>query len=156
MPLIKEDGSGVEGADTFVTAEELRAFSLKRGTTLSQTDAQVEAALVKALDLLEHHENDFDGVRVLATLPFPRTDSTLFTDTEIPKCVTDAQCVAALASLGGIDLLPVTTGQRVLKRKVDVIETQFADTDARTSIPAFISRISRVMRQAPSIIVDRV
>ena len=154
MPLTKEDGSGVEGADTFVTVTEMRTFALKRGTTLAQTDSVVEAALVKAMDLIESHEDDFAGTRQF-TLPFPRTDSPYAEESTVPEPIANAQCFAALESLKGVDLMPSQTGQRVKRTKVDVVEKEFFSGEARTVVPAFISLIQRFFRTS-TVTVDRV
>lgn len=155
MPLIKEDGSGVSGADTFVTVSEFRAFAGKRGVTYGASDSVVESYLVKALDLITSFEARFAG-RASTPLVFPRTGSEKFTSTEIPRAITDAQCFAAMEAAKGVDLLPSSFGPRVLRRKVDVIDTQYADEPAQAHIPSFITLIQQLFKTTSLVTVERV
>ena len=55
MSLVIEDGSGVPTANSYVTADEFKAFYVDRGNTvLAEADTdQIEAALVKGSDYLQ-------------------------------------------------------------------------------------------------------
>ena len=55
MGLILEDGSGIATANSYVTADEFKAFHVDRGNTLlaEADDDQIEAALVKGSDYLQ-------------------------------------------------------------------------------------------------------
>ena len=61
--IIIEDGTNVEGANSFVTVEECRAFAEARGLTLPVDDSDVEILLIKAVDYLNSIENRFQGHR---------------------------------------------------------------------------------------------
>lgn len=145
MSLTPETGSGVAGADTYVTLVEVRAFALKRGLSFPASgagDAAGEAALVMACDLME--TLDWRGTKTEGDGPlvWPRTDVVLDDGTEIavdeiPQKIKDAQCQLAIENAAGTDLQPSGTGQEVIREKVDVLEVEYAPGGGGTVTPQF-------------------
>lgn len=142
MSLIIETGSGVTGANSYVTVLELRAFGTLRGLTLG-SDAALEIALVLACDKLESSYK-YKGRKTVETQPllWPRQLVYLedaynpLSSTSIPDKLKQAQCQFAYeATLR--DLQPTGTGQEVLKKKVDVIEIEYAKSGSGTITPEF-------------------
>jgi hypothetical protein len=141
MALVIEDGSGVDGAESFATVTEARAFATKRGVTLSATDSVVESALRNAADFLNSLESRYKGSRTNAeqALCWPRTDVELFgvdfAVDEIPVQLGQAQCQLCIDINAGTVLMPTGAGREVIRTKVDVIETEYAKSGSGTVMP---------------------
>jgi hypothetical protein len=107
MTLIIEDGSGVPGAESYVTAEELDAFALAYwGAALTGTEAVKEAALRRAgaylngLSWMGQKTNGRDG----QSMAWPRAwvmdiDGYPVATDEIPEEVKQAQFILARAEI---------------------------------------------------------
>lgn len=133
MALVIEDGSLVAGATSYVSVAEARAYAAARASTLPADDAQVEAALIVAMDYLESLRGEYQGRKVdpaTQDLQWPRVGVQLdgwdVPPTTIPKILKDAQCQLALESAAGTDLMPTGDGREVIREKVDVLETEYA------------------------------
>lgn len=132
MALIIETGSIVTGANSYVTAEEARAYALSRGIALSADDSVLEPQLVKAMDFLESHRERFQGAKVAKEqrLQWPRSGAVVdgfdVEETEIPQLLKDAQCQLTIDLSAGEDLMPNSDGREVIRKKVDVIETEYS------------------------------
>ena len=152
---------GSASANSFVTLSEMTAYCDARlnASIWTEADAQV-AALVEAtreLSLLT-----YVGSRVTATqkLSWPRDyapnpdapwveligDALLsyFADTVIPQRVKDATCELALQFLiaGTTDLASADANEGVIRKKVDVLETEWESASSRAS---GLSRFPRVL-----------
>ncbi len=147
MALIVEDGSGVAGANSYASVAEVRAWAGVRGLTLPATDGAVEILVVKAMDFLESFRARFTGSKADAAqaLQWPRTgatlDGVLLEDDVIP-----AELKSALFQLTvdaqTLDLQPTGTGREVLREKVDVIETEYAERGSGTVLPQFTKALA--------------
>jgi hypothetical protein len=140
MALIKEDGSIVSSANSYVTRAELIAYAIARGVTLADTDA-TDVLAIKAMDYLTMYDSKWAGDLVepgVQTLAWPRTGAipqggkTAFPDDEIPGNIVKAQMELALVANSGVDLLPTTNPATgfVTREKVDVIETEYSEAVA--------------------------
>lgn len=143
MALTIEDGTGVEGADSFATVAEAQAFATARGLTLPETDAEIEPLLVKAADFLLGMEDRFQGTRSKQDqrLPFPRYAVVLpggweLGSSAIPAAIKEAQIRLAIDA-NSTDLRPNGTGQEVVREKVGPLETEYNPTGAGTVSPSF-------------------
>jgi hypothetical protein len=136
MALVIEDGSLVSGATSYVSVAEVRAYAAARASNLpasgSPGDAAIEAACIVAIDFLESFRGEFQGKKVEAAtqaLQWPRTGATLdgaeIPSTIIPKILKDAQCQLAIESVNGLDLMPTGDGREVIRKKIDVLETEY-------------------------------
>jgi len=144
MALTVEDGSIVDGADSFVTLADFVAFAAGRGVVIEDEEA-AEVHLRKAAFFLVTKEGCFDGRRVSPdqTLPYPRAGAVLYgfeiASTAIPDIVKQAQMEYALAAVGGVELFPNETGAFVRREKVGPLETEYWGQDgpnARVIVPA--------------------
>lgn len=144
MPLIIEDGTIIEGANSYATVAQARAYATARGLSLPTADGAVESALVLACDKLQSYR--YKGSQVSpATQPLVWPRSEVYFDGEdtpldaatIPACLISAQCQFAFEASGGTDLQPTGTGQEVILEKVDVIETHYQPRQSGTVQPEF-------------------
>jgi hypothetical protein len=154
MPLIIENGSIVADANSYVTVSDARGYAVVRSIVLPVADADVEVLIVKAMDYVEAMEDRFPGDRVSGeqVLAWPRTGVTLngfeVAETAIPKLLKDAVCQLTCDAMT-IDLLPNGTGREVVKQKVDVIETTYAQTGSSQVTPvlgAAMALLDRLFR----------
>lgn len=142
MAITVEDGSGVTGADSYISVAEARAFALKRGVTLSAVDADVEVLLHKAMDYLLPLEDELKGFRVDAVQPlaWPRYDVVindyLIDSDVIPQQLKDAQAQLAIEAVA-TDLQPSGDGRDVIRKKLDVLETEWAPGSGGYAQPTF-------------------
>lgn len=61
MTLVIEDGSGVTGANSYVSYDDAKAFCDLRGYTIGPDQAAGEIALIKSCDYLEAQRNRYQG-----------------------------------------------------------------------------------------------
>lgn len=126
MALVIEDGSGVAGANSFVTAEEVIAYAATRGVEMTAEQAEVKA--VEALDFF--YTQCFSGEQ-LFELPFPRVGAILPNGSElpadaIPDGVKRAQAQLALDAHRGVKLVVSANAEPALKRKkIGPIEREY-------------------------------
>jgi len=142
MALVIEDGSLPSGANSFVTVAEVRAFAEARASTLDDTDGEIEAAAIRAMDFINAFRAQFKGTKVTGAQPlqFPRSGVTLdgfaVAETEIPGVLKAAQCQLALDALAGTELQPSGDGREVIREKVDVLETEYRPGTGANPQPA--------------------
>ena len=134
MALVIEDGTGVVGANSYLTVAELRAYANLRGLTLPIGDSEVEVLLVKATDYLELKAYIGDRASDDQGLSWPRTSVTdpywKYTDT-IPTCLKTAQSLLAVEVQNG-DLTPAVRPNEYIQTKIDVLYIKYASDDARS------------------------
>lgn len=142
MALIIENGTQVLNAEAYVAAADVTGYATKRGLSLSSVaDASVEALIVRAMDFLESLESRFQGSRVSSTqvLSWPRLNVQLngfdFSSSAVPQILKNALCQLAI-NADTLDLMPTTDGREVIKEKVDVIETTYAESNSSSPQPA--------------------
>lgn len=134
MSLIVEDGSGVEGANSYNTIEEIRAYASARGIELPPDDPDVSVLGIQATDYLESKRDKYKGKRTTPTqeLQWPRTgvviDDTEVAEDEIPSLLKKAHAQASCEAYE-TDLIPNQT-QRAKREKVDVIEVEYEEGTA--------------------------
>jgi hypothetical protein len=127
--MIVEDGSIVDGADSYVSLSYANNYFASRGNTDWQalTDSDKEYALVNSTDYIETiYWGMFVGEPVLDTqiLSFPRIADEFASDS-VPDRLMRAVCELAMKNANGIVLIE-DSEQRVIKEKVDVIETTYS------------------------------
>ena len=75
MALVKEDGTGVVGANSYEDAAGMKAYFADRGTTFTGPDATLETKLIQATDFVDlTYYRRFFGAMIFDTqeLQFPR------------------------------------------------------------------------------------
>lgn len=142
MTLIVEDGSGVTGANSYVTLVEARAYALTRGVEMTDVDSKLEMYLVKAMDYLESLRYGFKGRKTNAdqALQWPRycvyIDGYAISSEAIPTELKNAQMQIAMAIQSGIDFMPTASGEAfVISEKVGPIETKYSEGVSTSGVP---------------------
>ena len=134
MALVVEDGTGVEGANSYLTVAELRAFAGDRGLTLP-TDSEVEKLLVKATDYLELKSYIGDRASDNQGLSWPRTQTAnpyWQYDDLIPTKLKTAQSLLAVEAMNG-ELTQATRPNEYIQTKIDVLYIKYAKDDDRSA-----------------------
>lgn len=145
--LVIEDGSIVESANSYASAEEARAYAALRGLTLPVAPAEgvdpVEQYLIQAMDFIEAQRARFQGTKVDAAqaLQFPRNDvyidGELFAYDDIPLTLKQAQIRLAIELSAGVDPMATVSGPFVKKETVGPISTEYSESNyLGPSIPA--------------------
>lgn len=135
MPLIIEDGSAVQDANSYVGLDEARELASIRGITLSASETELTGQLVSAADRLTSYESRFSGYRVSGVqgLSYPRTNSyrygSVYPNDSIPKELKLAQVMMAnILQEGGEIWASNTSG--ILREKVGPLETEYSEAAA--------------------------
>ena len=149
MALVIENGSLVLGANSFVDVAAVRTYANARAANSLPADditgnAAIEAACIIAVDYLESFRDEYKGTKVdpaTQTLQWPRRGALLdgweLPITTIPELLKNAQCQLVIEYLAGVDLTPTGNGKEIIREKVDVIETQYAEGTNTNSQPYF-------------------
>lgn len=144
IDIIVEDGSDVANANSYADVAAARAYASARGVVLPADDDEVAAMLIRSNDYLEAQACRYQGKQSssLQALQWPRTGVLLNGDelpsNVIPKSLIAAQIQLSMAINAGFDLQPnISPQDYVIKEKVDVIETQYADPLAVGILPTF-------------------
>lgn len=124
MTLVVEDGTGIAGANSYLSVAELRAFAVDRGLILPAQDSDVATLLVKATDYLEL--KSYIGVRASDSqgLSWPRTETVYPT---IPAKLKTAQCLLSFEAQNG-DLSAAVRPNPYVQTKIDVVYIKYAST----------------------------
>lgn len=131
MALTVEDGSGVTGANSYVSLSDARTFATGRGATLPADDTTLEALLVKSMDYLESKRDLYRGTKTYPDkLQWPRTDVQIdgldVSTTTIPNELKNAQSQLAI-ELQTVDPQQSRAEGPVTKReKVGDIDVEYA------------------------------
>lgn len=130
MALLVEDGTGVAGAESYVTVAEFRTWATNRSYVLPIPDADVESLLRKAADFIERKRfvgtPEFD----VQTMSFPRSVlgwDGLYVSTGIPAKLKTAQMLLAMESMNG-PLTAVARANKYAATKIDQIYLKYADS----------------------------
>lgn len=155
MALVVEDGTGKADAQSYASLEDVRAYATARGVTLSETDADVEALIIKATDYLE--SLDYIGTKNSATqaLQWPRYEApdpdfpnTYIETDELPGRLVRAQKQLVVDQVS-VELQPVSDGKQVVKEKVDVLEVQYSESrsSSRPDLPLTESLLKPLLKR---------
>ncbi len=134
MALIVETGSIVDGATSYVSLEDARAYAAARGVTLPADDAEAEAIIIKAMDFLESYADRFKGERVERDQPlsWPRVGAVIegwpWGPHEIPRQVVSAQLALIVEINGGADPFNPPADLPVVRERVEgAVEVEYAN-----------------------------
>lgn len=134
MAFTIEDGAGVTGANSYVDLAEFLTYREDRGVTLSSadTDAKIQAILVKSCDGLEAFYDRYSGTKGSATQgrEWPREGATIngvfpIGDDEIPINLKYAQMEGAIEVDSGNELQATIDSVSIKRDKVGPLETEF-------------------------------
>lgn len=144
MALIVEDGTIVASANTYLDLAALKAYFSERAIDMTAySDANLEAALHTATDLLEYNYT-YKGSIVDETTPqvllWPRTGLTDRRGITLPDTTIPPELLAAQAELARSAVIKIAEGERlefsdapsrqgvVTKSKLDVMEETYSET----------------------------
>lgn len=130
MALVVEDGSGVAGANSYLSVAELRAFAVDRGLTLPATDGPVEVLLIKAADYLELRTYIGTKVSDDQGLSWPRNTTDDYgapVAMGVPTAVKRAQRLLAIEAQNG-ELSAAARPSKYTKTKIDVVQVEYRKT----------------------------
>lgn len=133
MALTVEDGTGVAGANSYVTLAEARSYATDRGLSLPADDAALSVLLVKAWEYIDMEPRGlYKGDKTYLTpetAKWPRTgvivDRVEYDAAVVPGAIKKAQIQAAV-DIQTTDPTPVLAGNQIKREKVDVLETEYA------------------------------
>lgn len=144
MALVIEDGTGVVGANTYVTIAGVRDYAAARGITIPAADSDVEPHVHLAMDWFEQQELKGVKTHVGQPLKYPRSnvmlDGVLLAEDEIPSLVIRIVCEAAVTSVT-IPLQMAYAGTQlgaVKMKKLDVMQKEFFAPDYSTRHPTLV------------------
>lgn len=149
MSLIVEDGSLPNGANSYVSVSDTRAFAAAHGLALPAAgapgDTAIEVLLTIALDYIEAKRAELQGRKLSAgqVRQFPRTgvvvDGFPHAASEIPACLPQAQArLACYAYANGNTLTSVSDGRVVIEERVEgAVDTKYADHGDSAPQPHF-------------------
>jgi hypothetical protein len=153
MALTIEDGTGVAGANSYISVADAQDYADLRGLSVTIT----EALLIKACDYLEALRGDYQGEKTSGdnSLQWPRTGVTvdgfsIGTD-EIPDILISAQAQLACDAYS-VDLMPRGTGREMIETTVEgavsVKYAQSGDTAPQPDLTAARALIAPLLRTA--------
>lgn len=132
MAIVVEDGSGVEGANSYVSRSDFIAYANSHGIIVADTE-DTDATLVKAAEFIDNHESKLKGSRAERdqSMSFPRTgveiDGWSWGSDEIPRNVVLCQMALAIDIHGGIDPYnPPQNKVRTSERVEGAVSVSFA------------------------------
>ena len=157
MALIVESGIIVAGANAYASIASADSYHADRGNAWTGTTAQKTAALLAATAYLDgKYRNRWKGARVqplVQLLEWPRAGvqvegfaGFLYPYTTIPPEIVAATCELALRALTAPLAPDIAPGDRLVRKKIDVIEKEFAPSDFQTSYPVVDQLISRYLK----------
>lgn len=140
MPIIIEDGTSPQGANSYATEAQLTTHAADRGVTLTAAPSEL---LIRAMDYAESQPYPGRKTDQDQPLQWPRTgarvDGYTVPDDTIPSALITAQIVTAIAIDQGRD--PLAAIEPGIKReKVDVLEVEYHDSERSAALSVDIQR----------------
>jgi len=131
-----EDGTGVVGANSYISVADAITYAANRGIVLPTTPDTVEAWLIRSSDYLNGLRGQYKGLQTYpgTTMQWPRTGVYIDGNTDylavdaVPADIAAAQVQLVIALNAGIELdSPIVGGVLpIIREKVDVLETEYA------------------------------
>lgn len=123
MAIVVEDGTGVSGANSFVSLADARTYAADRGVTLSEDDAALSPLLHKAMDYLESK-----GLGLLS-LSFPTENGYVcrLTDAQALTRLANAQAQLCVEQAAGVDLAPTRTEGFITEDTTGPLTTKYSE-----------------------------
>lgn len=139
MALVVEDGSGVEGAQSYLDVSGFKKYADARALVYTGTDPVIEAALIRATAWLDaSYRSRWPGTRVYGRdqrLAWPRSgvtdaDDEEIAEGEIPQEVLDAAAEAAVRELASPGSLApdLERGGAIRRVQAGSVSVEYAST----------------------------
>lgn len=147
MALIIENGTGVAGANSYLTEVDAKAVALDYGISLPTDATEAETALRQGYLNINTNERLIQGERVyqIQTGAFPRkrvhANGFLVGDNIIPEDVKLAQIYAASAIASGVDTNAVDNGQKLSSFNVDGVYSESYQDGSRVKVNSRIQGV---------------
>lgn len=149
MAFVVETGAGLSNSNSYASVAAADSYVADRGisgwTALTQTVK--EQSLIKATDYLEQtYREAWKGYRVKSTqaLSWPReqveVDTFPVPANSVPTAVAFACIEMALRASTGEDLI-ADLGQQIIRERVDVIETTYAEFGSQSARYPAVNRL---------------
>ena len=132
MTLIVETGTKVANSNTYVSNTEYVVYAADRGKTIGSSATAREIELIKAMDFIEGHREQFKGFKVSfdQSLQWPRNsvwiDGFPVDFDVIPEELKRAQMEAAIA-INTFELLNTGKTQNVRSERLGQLEVEYFD-----------------------------
>jgi hypothetical protein len=148
MALTIEDGSGVAGANSYISAEDARAYAEARGLVLPEAgddseDDPVEILLMNALDYIESFRAEFQGMKTTQAQPLQWPRDGVILDgyelgyDEIPEELPAAQAQLAVDAYSR-PLMSTGAGREKIRERVEgAVEVEYAPSGNSNPQPTF-------------------
>jgi hypothetical protein len=151
MTLIKETGSVVENANTYVDLDDVRTYATARGITVSTDDVTLEQQIIQAMDYVESKRDLLKGIKSVSTqtTQFPRigvsVDGHEIASDYIPDDWKNAQCQVVIEITNGIDLTPTVTERPIIRDTTGPLTTVYSDKWGSFSQP-FMPKVESFLK----------
>ena len=153
MTLIVEDGTGVTGADTYVSLADARTRATTLGVSISSTDGTAELQLQQATLYIDRtYRQQFQGVKLEVDQPlqFPRTpvvvDNILLDSDGIPQELIDAEIYAAAQLESGESFYTNQEGKNIKLEEITGAIKQEYFNNGRSSTQVIFSNIEETIK----------
>ena len=129
VTLIVEDGTGVEGAESYVSVATFQSWATKRGYTIPSGTSDIESLLRKGCDFIER--KSFIGTSEFTDqgLSFPRlitASNGVASSTGVPVKLQTTQMLLAMESMNGA-LTAAVRHNKYTETKIDQIYLKYED-----------------------------
>lgn len=135
--LVIEDGTGVQGANSYTSLVEARTIAASLGRELPADEQDANVALILGAQYTEKFRNEYQGKKLTATqgLQFPRSpvsvDGFNLQPNDIPNILKTAQVLLGCEAGLGVELMPTNDGAAVQKERVEgAVEVQYFQSDS--------------------------
>jgi len=150
MPLVVEDGTGVSGADSYISLVNARSYLGNRNRSLNADDLEAEKQLRVAFDFIDNVHFIGEPVVFNQDSAWPRKfvylNGTLIDSNVVPNVVGFAQAHLAAAIEEGVDIFPVQQiGRKVAAEEVGPIKTEFFESGSE-QLGASVPQVKMLLR----------
>lgn len=139
MALTVEDGTIVANANSYVSDSDYTTYATARGYTVGSTTSEREQEILKAMDYIESHRDEFKGLKATGTqsLQWPRynvwIDSYQIDSNSIPDELKNAVMEAAVLTRS-TSLVPSGSFQNVQRQKLEGLEVEYFNGGSWNSV----------------------
>ena len=157
MAIVVEDGTGVTGANSYVTEAELTTYATNRGVTITGTNSVL---IYKSMDYLEQKDFKGDKLNSDQALQWPRynvfVDGYYVDSDTIPTLLKEAQMELCLSIDNDVDPM-ATLGREIKREKIDVIEVEYTNgASNRSYITAAELKLVKLLKNGGTVSTIRV